>query len=291
MKRPTLARYNEMVWAVIGTGLLAAAAVGLIGAVAVLIYNATKDDAGTVKIDVIDHVEPSGAQPKAGRYDFCQPIAVHQSPYQLIQVVSDRLVVRNVTARVKQAASRDYSAEAGIYQACGLFGSAEPAAVVNVLIRHAETKEIRLALKENAVVRALEYPQPDPLPAQAWNAFPPKGVLYWEIAADDGNRDGVVDDEDDVGAFLSDLDGNNMARITPTPSRVLEKTYDKQRNVLLLRILPDTNGDGRLSDDDRPALIESSVTHRKVMREVLDHKALSKVVSAAEPKRSSGQRQ
>lgn len=285
MKRPTLERYNQIVWAVVGTGVLAAVASGLLAAAAVLIYNAVKDDAGAVTVDVVDDPATSGARPKSARYDFCQPISVDGSPYQLIQIVSDRLLVRHVPAGLKQSASRNYSSEAAVHNGCSLYGSTDPAAVVNVLVRHADTGDTRLALKANAVVRALEYPQPEHQRPFVGNTFPPKGVLYWEIAADDSNGDGVIDDEDDVGAFLSDVDGNNRVRITPTPSRVLEKTYDEKRNVLLLRILTDTNADGRLGDDDVPALIESSVTRRKVIREVLDNKALTELMSAAEPKR------
>lgn len=284
MPRPTLARYNQILVAIVGTGVLAVAVGGVLVAAALLIYRAVTDDVGSVPVQVVDDAQPSAA-PTAARYDFCQPLTVIDSPYQLIQVVSDRLRVRHVAAQVKQTASRGYSAEADIYQACSLYGSPQPAPVVNVLVRHAVTGATHLALGENAVVRALEYPQPVPPHPQAANAFPPKGVLYWEIAADDSNRDGVIDEADDVGAFLSDLDGRNRARITPRPSRVLEKTYDRKRNALLLRILTDTNGDGRLGDDDRPTLIESSVTERKMMRAVLDNTTLVKLMSTAEPKR------
>ena len=290
MKRPTLERYNQLVWAAVGTGVLATIAVGLLAAAAVLIYRAIEDDAGAVMVDVVNDTATNGPQPKSARYDFCQPIPVYGSPYQLIQVVSDRLVVRNVAARLKQSASRSYSSEADMHNGCSLFGSTDPAAVVNVLVRHADTGDLRLAFKQNAVVRALEYPQPKPQRPDIWNAFPPKGVLYWEIAADDSNGDGLIDDEDDVGAFLSDVDGNNMTRITPKPSRVLEKTYDEKRHVLLLKILTDSNRDGRLGDNDRPALIESSVARRDVVREVLDNKALTKVMSSAEPKKAAGEK-
>lgn len=285
MKRPTLERYNQMIWAIVGTGLVAAAAAGLLAAAAYLIYIAIKDDPGAVTVDIVDRVGTAGAQPKPARYDFCQPLAVHDSPYQLIQVVSDRLVVRNVATKLAQSAARGYASEAAIYNGCALHGSADPGAIVNVLVRHADTGEMRLALKENAVVRALEYPRPEQQHPGIWQAFPPKGVVYWEIAADDSNGDGVIDDADDIGAFLSDVSASNMVRITPRPSRVLEKTYDKKRNVLLIKILPDTNGDGRLGEDDTPTLIETSVTHRKMLREVLDNQALTKVLSAAEPKR------
>lgn len=286
MKLPKLERYNQIVWAIVGTGVLAVAAISILVAAAAMLYALIKDDSGGVPVAIVDDNLRADPERKAARYDFCHPIAVDGSPYQLIRVASNRLVVRNKPAKLAQRGYGSFSSEAVRYDSCGLFGGDEPGAVVNVLVRQADTGAMHLVLKENAVVQAFEYPQPRGR-YEPPNAFPPAGTLYWEIAADDSNADGVIDEKDDVGAYLSDIDGRNLARITPKRSRVLEKTYDEKRKVLLLRILPDTNADGTLDDKDQPALIESSVAQRKMMREVLDNATLNKVMRNAEPKRPS----
>ncbi len=291
MKLPTLERYNQMVWAAVGTGVIVLVAIGILAAAAALLYAVIKDDSSGIAVALVDDTGTDDSQRNPARYDFCHPVAADDSPYQLIQVVSDRLIIRNASAKLEKQAAGSYSYEADTYNSCSLHGSKDPTAIVNVLVRHADTGAMRVVLKENVVVQTLEYPQPanQENHPDVINAFPPKGVLYWEIASEDSNEDGVIDEEDDVGAYLSDIDGKNMARITPKPSRVLQKTYDKKRNALLLRILPDTNRDGNLDDNDTPSLIESSVAHRKIIREIVDNKTLAKVMFEAEPKRQEKQ--
>ncbi len=285
MKLPNLEHYNQIIWAIVGTGVLVVAAVSIFAATTALLYALLKSDSGGVPVAVVDDNAPADPGREVAQYDFCHPLAVDGSRYQLIRVASDRLVVRNKPARLRKP-GYSYSSEADTYDTCGLFGSKDPTAIVNVLVRHADTGVMHLVLKENAVVQTLEYPQPrrNREDAESADAFPPAGVLYWEIASEDSNGDGVIDEEDDVGTYLSDIDGHNFARITPKPSRVLEKTYDKKRNTLLLRILLDSDGDGNLDDNDTPTLIESSVGQRKITREVLDSKTLTKVMREAEPK-------
>jgi hypothetical protein len=147
---------------------------------------------------------------------------------------------------------------------------------------------MQLVLKENAVIHALEYPTPPIRDADpAFARFPPPGVLYWEITFEDSNGDNIIDEHDDAGAYLSDIDGRNFARIAPAASRVLEKTYDASRKLLTLRIVRDINGDRKLDDDDAPSLIEVSLPERKMVREVLDRASLHELMRAAEPRRRS----
>lgn len=283
-KKLKLERYNQILWAVIGTGVVVVTAVVVLTATVAALYALFKSRPG-VPVAVVEETTPGG--PDAAHYDFCHPIAVHGSPYQLIRVVTDRLVVRNKPALLyKQNNFSGVSSEARFYDSCALYGSGRPSAVANVLVRHAGSGTMQLLLKENAVIQALEYPRPpvsneDPELAPT---FPPPGVLYWEIAFEDSNGDNVIDEHDDSGAYLSDVDGRNFTRITPAASRVLEKTYDKPRQRLTLRIVRDTNGDRKLDDEDAPSLIEVSLPERKMVREMLNRASLHELMRAAEPR-------
>jgi hypothetical protein len=281
-----LERYNQILWAVIGTGVVVVAAVMALTATVAALYALFKSRPG-VPVAVVEETTQGGRD--AAHYDFCHPIAVHGSPYQLIRVVTDRLVVRNKPALLsKQSYFSSYSGTRS-YDSCVLYGSDGPSAVANVLVRHADSGATQLLFKENAVIQALEYPRPpvnneDPAFAQT---FPPPGVLYWEIAFEDSNGDDVIDEHDDAGAYLSDVDGRNFTRITPPASRVLQKTYDKPRKRLTLRIVRDTNGDRKLDDEDAPSLIEVSLPERKMVRKVLDRASLHDLMRAAEPRRQT----
>ena len=286
-KKFVLERYNQILWAGIGTAVVAVVVVSILVGTVGALYAMFKSRSG-VPVAVVEENAQGGTVPEAVHYDFCQPIVVHGSPYQLIRVVTDRLVVRNKPAVLERKPGYDsYSSGARSYDSCGLYGIDRPSAVANVLVRHADSGAMQLLLKENAVIQALEYPQPPSRNTEPEfvPTFPPAGVLYWEIAFEDSNGDNVIDEHDDSGAYLSDIDGRNLVRITPKVSRVLEKTYDEARKLLTLRIVRDSNSDGKLDDKDAPSLIEVSVVKRKMVREVLDRASLRERMRAAEPRR------
>lgn len=289
MKRfPGLERYNQIVWALIGSGIVAVVAVSILIGVVATLYSMFHSDRGGMEVAVIDGDAAQGSGRKSSLYDFCQPLAVHGSPYQLIRVVSDQLAVGKIAAvsKSRQDSFSSYS-ESLDYGACGIYGSDRRMGTVNVIVRNADDNSMHLLLKENAVIQSVEYPQPPAKNEYGKNEedFPPAGTLYWEIAFEDGNNDGVIDEKDDLGAYLSDPDGSRLERITPAQSRVLEKSYDRKRNLLMMRILRDTNDDKVLDEKDKPSLIEVDVAKRKMIREVLDSKTLIGMMRQAEPKR------
>ncbi|HEX9661039.1 MAG TPA: hypothetical protein VGB27_02035 [Candidatus Binatia bacterium] len=289
-KLPKLERYNQMVWAVVGTGVVAVASLAILAGIAMLLYTLLKPDRSAVPVEIIKGEEPDGTRRVAARYDFCQPVSVHNSPYQLIHVVSDRFVVRKVPIVMQREKSAMYSSDGYVHVSCGIYGSHKTAAIINVLVRHADSGAMHLMLKENAVIHALEYPLPPINRTFSDHApFPPPGVLYWVISFEDSNGDKAIDEHDDQGAYLSDTDGRNLKRITPTPSRVLEKSYDNKRKRLIMRIVRDTNNDKTLNEDDTPSLIEVNVVTRKMEREILDAKTLTEYMRHAEPKRQQPQ--
>jgi hypothetical protein len=284
MKRPTLEGYNRVVWAIIGTGALVLAAVTL-GTVSTKLIRELSDDDGALRVARV--VDGNAAARDAARYDFCQPIVPHGSPFQLIRVASDRLLIHG--AAVAQAERprgsgswRKFKYGKSSSETCAFEGRDVPSAVVNVLIRNAETGALHRALDENSVIYTLDYPTAAEVDDD--RAFPPAGMLFWEIATADTSGDGIIDDKDDVGAYVSDADGRNMKRITPAASRLLSRTYDRQRNTLLLQVLRDTNSDKKLDDEDFPSLVEASVTRRTIVREVIDPETLAQMMREAEPK-------
>lgn len=289
MKLPNLERYNQVILAIIGTGTLVMVMVGLsIGTIEIIGNVLRHTDA--LPVAVVDEDGSGDTKRDLAQYDFCQPISVPRSPYQLIRVSSDKFVVRNI-AVAKPKISKGFSSSdeygSSQFETCGYNRRGNPSAVVNVLVRNANNGKMHLALDENAVIYTLEFPTERIGDVSDSADFPPVGMLFWEMAYTDSSGDGVIDEDDDVGAYLSDADGRNLQRITPIPSRVLERTYDKKNNMLLLRILRDTNGDKKIDDEDSVSLVESSLTTRTMIREILDKKTLSELMLNAEPKQAT----
>ncbi|MEK6550242.1 MAG: hypothetical protein AAB329_06985 [Pseudomonadota bacterium] len=264
-----LEKYNQIIWAVIGSGTILLVAIGVVIALVSALFFGR--DRG-VPVEVVEG-EGTVERATAGtRHDFCIPISIPDSPYQLIRVTVDRVVVKGGAVAAKGFSSSNYD-EAPLTRGCGYSGSGETQAIGNILARHTGTGQIRPILQQNAVIHTLEYPSGRAERTDR-RAFPPSGVLYWEIAFADSNGDGRIDEYDDFGAYLSDVDGRNFKRITPGASRVLEKVYDEPRGTLYLKILYETTGDKSLDRQDGTALIEVNVQRREIVRTVVNREQL-----------------
>lgn len=284
MKRfPTLERYNQILWAVIGSGLLAIVVISLAIMLLAALSSLFKSHRGGVPVTVIEEQQAQEGEARSVQYDFCQPETVYGSADQYIRVVSNRFVVHK---KLKFASSDYYSDDESGYGSCNRYGYST---LVNVLLRRMPSGEMQLLLPSNAVIDTLEYPQDPKRSSREEDAepFPPAGVLYLEATFSDSNGDGVIDEQDDSGAYLADLDGRNLQRITPPNSRVLDKVYDKSRDILTLRILKETNGDRIIDGRDIHTLLEVKVGRRTALSEVLDTTTLQGLMKQAEPSHSA----
>lgn len=268
----TLERYNQIIWALLGSVALGFAAFGLIAALVSLFPSRHG-----VKVDVVD--EQASQQTKTEvKAEAALPVDVGDTPYQLIPVSVDRIVIhgKSLTAEAEQSAKGEYESYAPSSREAGYRGDGLSVAG-NVLIRDARSGAMHLFLSQNALIRNLDYPVRHSKhdADEERDAFPPAGMLYAEIAFNDTNGDGQLDSQDDTGAYLADADGSGLVRITPQRSRVEEKRYDGQRKILTLKIRTDTNGDKSLSDDDTASIIEVSVPERRIIGTLLDNSKLT----------------
>lgn len=269
-----LERYNQVVWAAIGSGTIL---LTLIAVVSFLVAALWPDRSG-VPVEVVAGDDGDGKGRTAVRHDFCLPIPVPGSPYQLIRVGVDRVVVKGRTV-VAQLASSGDSYEARYTRGCGFYGSSDLETIGNVLVRNVETGAIRPLLAQSALIQAIEYPS-GKTTREERRDFPPAGTLYWEIAFADSNGDGRLDEGDDLGAYLSGPDGRELVRVTPAASRVLEKAYDERRGLLYLKVLREASGDRTLDAGDETALVEVHVARRAMLRTVVERAQLAELLRA-----------
>jgi hypothetical protein len=276
--RITLERYNQMVWAAIGSAALLLVGISAIVALVAWILSGPSG----VPVEVVEDDSGRAPTPTDIRVEICPPVHVEGSPYQLIGVAVDRIVIKNRTLLAKRARgiASSYSDEANL-GGCGYQGEGSFAATGNVLIRDTRTGTIRPMLAQNALVHRMEYPVRSVRDAE--RTFPPQGVLYWEIATADTSDDGMLDEQDDIGAWLSDIDGTKLTRVTPPNSRVESKTYDDVRHRLYLKIVQDTDGNRKLDDQDSSALIEVDVSHRRIVGTILDARHWARQVQGFKP--------
>jgi hypothetical protein len=79
--------------------------------------------------------------------------------------------------------------------------------IVNVIFLNSQDGGEHLLLDRPAYIDDITYPESEDDLHQTW--------VSYEIALDDSNGDGQLDDDDDAALFLSDLDGHNLRRILP----------------------------------------------------------------------------
>lgn len=274
--RVSLERYNQLVWALIGSGLLIMLAVATIDWAVTSWRRSIRQG---VPVEVVhdgsgDGPAVAGMQPGL-KIGLCLPMEIEGTPYQLIRVGMDRIVVRGRVLKAEGGASMSGSGSGSYEQDAGLVGGCGDAARTtgNVMIRDKRSGAMRLLLSQSAVIRSVELPvrkrraQDDPGTA---TPFPPAGTVYWEIGHIDSNGDGMLDEEDDIGAYLSDVDGSRLVRVTPPGSRVLDKSYDETRRILTVRIVTDTNGDKTLDADDAVSVVEINVPERRIVGTIAD---------------------
>lgn len=284
-----LERYNQILLALIGSALVI---VFLVSVVFPIVASWFRSDKQGVPVEVVADPDSdddaaaakgSGA-PKKGRVvkiDLCLPVDVVGSPYQLIRVGMDRIVIKGKAFDMQRNASDSL--------AMSSFGSYKPepgpnlgncesndSVTGNVMIRDKRNGAMRLLLPQNAAIHDMEAPEKRGKPrdeSEERNLFPPQGAVYWEIGFSDSNSDGTLNDEDDIGAFFSDADGSHLVRVTPPNSRVLAKAYDEKRGVLTAKIVSDTNGDKTLKLDgsDAVSIIEISVPERRMLGVIVEN--------------------
>jgi hypothetical protein len=280
--RVNIERYNQVVWAVIGSGVVV---MGAIGIVTFVVSLSPRGQVG-VPVEIVD--DPGGPRSAPGiKADPCLPVAILGTPYQLIGVAVDKIVIggKALAMRAEKGFASSDNYESGL-TGCGYSQIGEMSVAGGVLIRDRRSGEVRALLPQSALIHQMEYPlsrkdsrQED----EQIDRFPPEGTLYWEIATADTNGDGVLNSEDDTGAYLSGVDGANLVRISPPRSRVMEKTYDPERKVLTMRISALSDGDSSSGDRETVSIIEASVPQRRMLGTIIESENWQQLLDRAKP--------
>jgi len=78
--------------------------------------------------------------------------------------------------------------------------------------------------------------------------------LYWEIHDKDTSGDGVIDTDDALVPYVSELDGTGLRRMTPEGAHLVSVVRDPQAGYVL-QTQTDADGDGVFSPRDPVELL------------------------------------
>ncbi|MBW3655517.1 MAG: hypothetical protein KY444_05390 [Gemmatimonadetes bacterium] len=122
--------------------------------------------------------------------------------------------IRGGTAMIAMVGNGEgYQPRAGL--GASDYGGDRGTPVVNVVFL--DDQGARLLLDRPAYVGEVRYPRPrDPVanPSQNW--------ISYQVAMEDGNANGQLDDRDPRGLYVTDLEGRNLRPVIRPPLRLLE---------------------------------------------------------------------
>jgi len=234
-----VARYNEVLFAVIGTiVLLGGVALGAFALVGLL---GGRPPPGLV-VDA-----PGSKRPKQtlvaclGRTD----------PAGAFQYIPVGLVVASEADRDPVLAVRKYARSFGD---CDVFGRGDASRIVNAVVRDLETGDQKLALTEPGQVASLAVPESK---CSEGEGDTPCDALLWELRTQDTNGDGRIDRNDALAAYVSGLSAGDLRRLTPANATVLRSRWIPKAGKWQFQVRADANGDGRFSEEDGSELLEA----------------------------------
>jgi hypothetical protein len=244
-----LERYVQGIWAVIGTLVL----VGMLLSVIVPVVVGTVWRRRGHGLRVTPDAAARAAAP-AEQIVYGQPITSAHSDYVMIPV--------GLQSASNNALSLKSSSYAGsgsyTYKAFSIYHSLSWGRFYNLVFHHRKTGESHLLIKRKAAITAFYFPyEPD---EEAKKHRVPKFLLFG-IAEQDTDRNGLIDREDAVRGYLSDLAGTNLQPITPSGTQLVDWAFDFDDTFILLRVKSDSDRNGRFTDADAISVVRVDVNN------------------------------
>jgi len=225
-----IAKYNQRVWAVIGTAVLAAVVFACVAALW-----------AAVEARGRRHGEIA-AKPLADRKASADEALVYCLPTPIEGTSAVLVGVGVARTSSEQKGSKWSSYGRPSWAACQLGERYGSGTLHNVVVWDLDTGKQRLLLETRG--RIERFAQPDPKCAEG-EGLVPCGSLYWELTTEDSNGDGTIGTEDATVAYLSDLDGTRLRPLTPKNTSVQGFSSDLRKGLLFFQVRADSaEGDG-----------------------------------------------
>jgi hypothetical protein len=264
----SLERYNQILWAVVGTLVVLGA---LVLAVILFITRTREDRSPTIVIG-----KPN--QPKVNQnLVFCEPIVVPGTNRQLLPVAAVDVDDPHSEKIVVQYEAR-LSRGSGYYDPsrCTLGSYSTGTRIFNVVMRNSATGRQWLLLERPAQIAAVNVPAKD---CQSSQAVFPCGLIQWQIRDRDTNKDGVIDTKDALVVYHSNLQAEELKPVTPPNTSLLSFVWDRDRNALLYQVRLDANGNGEFEKGEPTEILEFVVGKSTAAQAIVDEKIRKELLS------------
>lgn len=265
----TLERYNQILWATLGT-------IVFFGAIVLVIWLiAIQNDDGTQPSIVL--AKPNEAKPRQDLV-FCEPIVIRGAKRQLIPVAvvnkddpdSEKTVMLPGSgARFKS----DYSYSPSN---CGFNQYGGSSRIFNVIVRDTQTEQQWLLLNRPAQIESMYVPSER---CDKGEGGVPCGFIQWHIRDRDTNKDGVIDNKDALVVFFSDDKATSLNVLTTYGGTLLNSVWDRDRNSILYQLRIDSNGDGKFDKGEGTNIYEYTIGKSNLAEPIVDEKVRKELLS------------
>jgi len=262
----TLQRYNQIAIAILTTAVLIGALV--LGVCAIFSILKPQHAQEGVKV-----AAQANTQKPRQNLVLCMPATVPGSDYEYVPVgaVVERNAAKAPMIRSDLKAAEGYSSTFGDCQ----FGAYNAGGrIYNAVVRNTRTGEERLLLNAPGQIAGLQVPDDK---CKDGEGAMPCGMLLWSIRSADTNHDGLINGDDAVVAYSSDLAVSRLQQLTPDGATVLAQTWNLRDKRLVFQIRWDTNEDGRYTEEDGSELVETDATKPAMTKAALSREVTDKL--------------
>ena len=170
----------------------------------------------------VAEVRGPGAPPRAIRYDA--PRAIRGTTTRLVEI--------------RHGKADQPRQEYGVYAA----EVERPEPLVNVIFLTPGEPQGRLLMERPALIHDIWFPPAENRERLGFDEDTLATWIAYRITDRDTNADGRLDSDDDVGLYVSALDGTGLRRILPKPLRMVSHTTTPDRRGILILALEPPRG-------------------------------------------------
>jgi hypothetical protein len=138
---------------------------------------------------------------------------------------------------------------------------------VNIIFHSLKTGQSHLLLNKKAVITQWQF-----LELKKEKDKPARKVLLLRLIEADTNGDQKFDWNDASVAYLADNLGKNMRQITPLNAQISGWKYDKNRNVIFMRVIKDSDNNKKFTSQDEVNFIKISPNNPGQGKEIINDK-------------------
>lgn len=260
-------RYNQIIWAIVGTVMfLGVLSILIISSVS--LFNSAQKQRGVRVIqpgrtEAIDRVTEKAV--------YADPIITDHSEYVMIPVEIREISKSDGAFGSIKAGyyGSSYSKITHIYHGF-YFGRFN-----NVVFYNKNSGNSHLLLNKKALISSFYFPYEK----EDGKDKPITKFLLFGISDKDTNGDGLINEKDAIVGHMSDLSGRNLQQVTPENTQLIDLRVDKNIDAIFLRIKKDSNNDKRFSDEDDISVFRINLSNPSAGMEIISDQISKKVNS------------